>query len=344
MQDFTIITAVYNTALFLDEAIESVIGQTIGIDHIQLILVNDASTDDSLTICRKWEKLYPDHIKVIDQATNQGVSAVRNTGMKAAVGKYVSFMDSDDKLTANVCEEVNRFFKLHASEDCDVVALPIIYFDGEKGAHPLNDKFAKGSRVIDLDKEYYFAQNFISSTFIKAEALEGHQFDQRMPFSEDLKMVQEVMMRTHKLGVIADASYLYRKRSAGQQSAMQTKLSNRIWYVPTLKNGLLSLANQAQTAEGKVPQYLQFLFMYELQWRFKEKHLTCPALDSQEKEEFYHIVRSLLNCVDDDIITMQKYISADTKAYAKLLKRGLPVTLLNFFRATRLLKVMKYLV
>lgn len=340
-KDFSIITAVYNTAEFIDEAIESVINQTVGIDRIQLILVNDASTDNSLEICRKWEEKYKQDILVIDQGKNQGVSAARNTGIKYAVGKFVSFLDSDDKYAPNVCEKVEQFFNSYASEGVDIVALPIIFFDGQTGPHPLNNKFSAGTRVIDLDQEWEVAQNFVSSTFVKSEILSNHMFDQRMPLSEDLKFVQEIILRTHKLGVIKETEYFYRRRSTGEQSAIQTKNAKRVWYVPTLKNGLSELVDMAISQNGAVPKYLQYLITYELQWRIAKYNLVeCPDMSLAERKEYYSLLKKLLEKVEDDVIMVQKYISKDIKTYAKLLKRGWSVELLFWCRKTRLIKLL----
>lgn len=341
---FSIITAVYNTAEFLDDAIQSVINQTVGIECIQLILVNDASTDNSLDICNKWAKRFDQDILVINQEVNQGVSAARNAGIKHAIGKYVSFLDSDDKYAPDVCEKVEHFFVNNEKEDVDIVALPIIFFDGETGPHLLNNKFAKGTRVINLDKEWNCAQNFVSSTFVRAEVLAKHMFDQRMPLSEDLKFVQEIILRTHKLGVISDTEYLYRRRTTGQQSAIQTKETKRIWYTPTLKNGLMELADMAIKQGGSVPKYLQFLIMYELQWRISKYQLVgCPDMTRSERKEYYSILQQLLSHVENDVIMVQQYISKDIKTYAKLLKQGWTVDILFWCRKTRLIKLLNHI-
>lgn len=341
---FSIITAVYNTAEFLDDAIQSVINQTVGIECIQLILVNDASTDNSLDICNKWAKRFDQDILVINQEVNQGVSAARNAGIKHAIGKYVSFLDSDDKYAPDVCEKVEQFFVNNEKEDVDIVALPIIFFDGETGPHLLNNKFTNGTRVINLDKEWNCAQNFVSSTFVRAEVLAKHMFDQRMPLSEDLKFVQEIILRTHKLGVISDTEYLYRRRTTGQQSAIQTKETKRIWYTPTLKNGLMELADMAIKQGGSVPKYLQFLIMYELQWRISKYQLVgCPDMSRSERKEYYSILQQLLSHVENDVIMVQQYISKDIKTYAKLLKQGWTVDILFWCRKTRLIKLLNHI-
>lgn len=341
MIDFSIVTAVYNTAEFIDEAIQSVVDQSVGIDRIQLILVNDASTDSSLELCLKWQQLYPGHITVVNQPSNQGVSAARNAGMRLIEGRYVNFMDSDDKLAPDVCEKVERFFDQHRDDPVDVVAFPIIFFDAGSGSHPLNDKFEKGTRIIDFDHEWYYTQNFVNSIFVRTEALQGLLFDQRMPLSEDLKFVQEILLRTHRLGVISDTQYLYRRRSTGQQSAIQGKDSRRVWYIPTLQNGLLYLAEKARTPDGTVPRFMQYLMMYELQWRLKQRKVECLDMTPAECHEYYNLIRRLLKDIDDDVIMCQRFLAPDTKTYAKLMKRGWPLAVLNFCRTTRLLKILR---
>ena len=88
----SVVIPIYNISLYLEEAINSVINQTIGFNNIELILVNDGSTDNSEKICLKYLKKYPDNVKYIKQ-NNAGVSNARNNGMKIATGKYINFFD-----------------------------------------------------------------------------------------------------------------------------------------------------------------------------------------------------------------------------------------------------------
>ena len=102
--------AVYNTADYLSESIDSIINQTIGFENIELILVDDGSSDSSKDICLSYHEKYPHNIKYIYQE-NQGQAVARNNGMKAAKGKYLNFLDSDDKLELNALELVYDFFE-----------------------------------------------------------------------------------------------------------------------------------------------------------------------------------------------------------------------------------------
>lgn len=127
---FSLIMAVYNVELYLKEAIESVIAQSIGIDRIQLILVDDGSPDNSGAICDAYAARYPDNIFVIHKE-NGGVSSARNRGLEIAQGQYVNFMDSDDKLSRNACKKAYEFLQTHPNE-VDVVSIPRCSSTGQR--------------------------------------------------------------------------------------------------------------------------------------------------------------------------------------------------------------------
>ncbi len=94
---FSIIISVYNTACYLRECLDSVLQQTISAP-IEVICVNDGSTNDSLAILNEYTEHYISeqmHIRVISQP-NAGLSAARNAGIQVATGEYVLFLDSDD--------------------------------------------------------------------------------------------------------------------------------------------------------------------------------------------------------------------------------------------------------
>lgn len=96
----TIIVPVYNAAAYLERCVKSILQQTYA--HIQLILVNDGSTDDSLAICQRYAK-QDERVVVLDKE-NSGVSDSRNRGIQRAEGVYVQFVDSDDWLVPNATE------------------------------------------------------------------------------------------------------------------------------------------------------------------------------------------------------------------------------------------------
>ena len=91
---FSVVIPVYNVERYLAETLDSVIGQTIGFDKIQVILVNDGSTDNSEEICLSSRDRYPDNI-VYGKKENTDASAARNKGINYIRGKHVNLLESD---------------------------------------------------------------------------------------------------------------------------------------------------------------------------------------------------------------------------------------------------------
>ena len=84
---FSIIMSVYNVEPYIDEAVESVLKQTIGFENnVQIVFVNDGSKDNSGKICQKYQTLYPDNVIYIEQE-NKGLSAARNAGLEVVTGE-----------------------------------------------------------------------------------------------------------------------------------------------------------------------------------------------------------------------------------------------------------------
>lgn len=100
----SIIIPVYNTAKYLHQALDSVINQTYS--NLQIICINDGSTDNSLSILEKYASS-DNRVQIITQK-NAGLSAARNRGLSKVIGNYVMFLDSDDWLDLNTVEMARR--------------------------------------------------------------------------------------------------------------------------------------------------------------------------------------------------------------------------------------------
>jgi len=103
----TIIVPVYNVEQYLDRCIESIVNQTYS--NLEIILVNDGSTDGSSEICSKYQKS-DDRIIVINK-NNSGLSSARNAGLNIAKGKYVGFVDGDDYISEVMYENLYGLIK-----------------------------------------------------------------------------------------------------------------------------------------------------------------------------------------------------------------------------------------
>ena len=99
---FSIVVPVYNVEQYLEQCLESL--QVQDFDNFEIICVNDGSTDRSREILTEWESKIP-QMRVIDRE-NGGLSAARNTGLKAATGNYLVFVDSDDWVESNMLNTI----------------------------------------------------------------------------------------------------------------------------------------------------------------------------------------------------------------------------------------------
>ena len=97
-KDITIIVPIYNSEKYLKKCIDSLVNQTK--KELEIILINDGSTDNSEKIIKEYKD---DRIKYIKNE-NQGIGITRNEGIAKAQGKYLMFIDSDDYLEKNTCE------------------------------------------------------------------------------------------------------------------------------------------------------------------------------------------------------------------------------------------------
>jgi len=112
----SVVVPVHNGAAYLPQCLDSLVSQTL--QEIEIILVNGASTDESLTIVREYERRHPDKVVVIDSEVDLGPGGHRNLGIKAARADYVGFVDADD------WADTTMFAKLHqkaVDTDCDLV-------------------------------------------------------------------------------------------------------------------------------------------------------------------------------------------------------------------------------
>jgi CDP-glycerol glycerophosphotransferase (TagB/SpsB family) len=302
---FSVIMPIYNVEKFLSEAVDSVLHQTIGIENIQIILVNDESPDNSEEICLKYQAEYPDNVVYVKKP-NGGVSSARNYGIQFARGRYIQFLDPDDSVSPNTFENVYAFFEEN-EEEIDLVAIPIFFFEGKKGKHVLNNKFSS-TRILDLEERPDLILTHCCSTFIKNEVMNNFAFDESCRIGEDAKLVNLIIAQKMKYGVVKQARFNYRVRADGT-SAMQNAQKNKDWYNHSLLTFSTDLVNKTTRLDGTVPRFIQYVIMHDLKWKFFVKDISETPLSQSEYEEFVQLIESLLHYMDDDVIMNTKNVS-----------------------------------
>ena len=100
----SIIIPCYNVEKYIAKCIESLVNQTIGLENLELIFVNDASTDATYQILLEYEKKYSEHMMVINLSSNMKQGGARNIGIQYSNADYIGFVDSDDWVELNMYE------------------------------------------------------------------------------------------------------------------------------------------------------------------------------------------------------------------------------------------------
>lgn len=309
---FSVIIPIYNRKKYLPDAIESVLHQSFEMRRVEVILIDDGSTDGSGEICDQYGKKYPDVIRVIHQH-NQGASAARNRGVAEAAGRWLNFLDSDDKLAKNAFREAKKFIKKY-DDQTDVIAFPVWFFGTRHGEHILNYKFNSGSRVVDLEVEWNNPQLFINSSFIRATTAKKVGFNDAVdiPTNEDAREMQRILLEKKKIGFLATTKYWYRRHN---DTLVNRAKSNHKWYIDSLQQFSLYIMKYAEKKCGYIPKFIQNVVMYEFQWRFRQNKLAQTVLSEDELQEYKNLLLEVCDMVDTDVIMAQKQLWREHKAY-----------------------------
>ena len=297
---FSVIMPIYNVEDYIEEAILSLVNQTIGFDKIQLIMINDGSPDNSEAVCLKYKEQYPDNI-VYKKIPNGGVSNARNTAFQYVDAKYITFLDPDDKWELSSFENAYKFFEEHYDE-IDVLASRIKFFEGCNYFHSLDYKFQNGTRIFDLEnkEELFSIQPTAKTTFIKSDALGDIRFDSRLKIGEEFVFINKIMLKKKKLGLICESLYFYRRRNQGDSSS-SNRILDKSFYINSLVYYHMELMKYCEEMYGEVILYVQSMIAYDLFWRIGYDHYL-KVLDEKEQREYFELAKILLGKIDDYIL------------------------------------------
>ena len=316
---FSIVMAIYNVEPFIEEAIDSVINQTIGFrENVQLILVDDGSPDNSGAICDAYKEKYPDNIVVIHKE-NGGLPSAREAGVKEVQGKYIGFMDPDDMYTLNTLELVNEFFDLNY-DNIDLVTIPIRYFGSQEGEHPNNKRFRKGSRIVDLFASPDEVQMSIATSFVKNHNSVSLEFDSRLTVAEDARTVCRILAEKLAYGLVDGCFYEYRIHPS---SILQASRDKKEAYINVVKYFYQWVVNYFIKHEkwGFIPKYAQYMIMYDLRGQVREADIP-KCLTEDEKKEYLDCLYTILWHLDTSIIMQEKSFNIEKKAFLLQKKFG----------------------
>lgn len=222
MQEFriSIIVPIYNTADYLPRCIESIRMQSYR--NTEIILVDDGSTDHSLSICRKYAGM-DKRIQIIEQE-NRGNNAARKAGLMASTGDYVTFVDSDDWIGSRLVERLQAAAE-RCSADMVISNVQMIYADGRKaerknlieaGIYKSPSKAVKNLFYYGRQSDYGIMPFIFAKLYRRNLLMDTmDKIGDQIQYDEDRALVWTCLMQNITAVFIDDMEYYYCQRKDG---------------------------------------------------------------------------------------------------------------------------------
>ena len=316
--DVSVVVPIYNCEQYLEECIKSIRKQDdYDLKKIQVILINDGSTDDSLDICNRLKQEINEFKIDVISGENQGVSAARNKGLKAAKGKYIMFLDADDYISNNTIVNLVDFFNEHYDE-IDLITYPLYYFNNQSKRKNKLDRFENfynGTDVYDLKRDYYLIQPNMS-IMVKNTFENNILFDTKIKFHEDEKYNVDILMNKMKIGYVNEAKYLYRRYEEGVTQAQ----SNPYFCFEDFMYVYEYYISKYTDKNGNLPKYIQATILNDFRWKLAQDKLFPYFYEKEKFDEAMLRIKKVLNYIENDTIIQDKYVDRYHKLYLLKLK------------------------
>ena len=208
MNKVSVIIPIYNSEENLSRCVESVLAQSY--KEIEIICINDGSTDASLNILEEYQK--DDTRLMIVDIENQGVSHARNIGLERSDGKYVVFVDSDDMINVNMIRE------LYYRVECEFADLAVCGYTTYRG-NVIFEKQELKEDILTLEQSVNYLMstgclNMIWNKMYRREKI-ASKFREDMAFGEDLLFNIQYLKSCANVCILKDAFYQYYLSNTG---------------------------------------------------------------------------------------------------------------------------------
>lgn len=296
----TVIVPVYNAEQYLEGCLRSLVEQTIHKSELEVLLVNDGSSDGSEAICRKFTAKCP-WMRLINQE-NGGPSAARNHGIREATGRYLMYLDSDDQLSIDSVRAVRDFFAAHEDE-VDLVTYPIVrHQNGRRMPRHYRYRYVSQTGVYDCNEKPFFAQGTIN-VCVRNLGADNILFEDGRFHHEDETYVTANMERRWKFGYTTEAEYWYNKDN--DSSIMAT--SFHAYYI--FEENTAWFEQLFAAYPDHVPLYLQGLLVNDIEWKLRGDLLFPWHYEGEDFDRAAERLRALMRRVDACMITKHPMMS-----------------------------------
>ena len=205
----SIIIPVYNNSKYLRDCLNSVLKQTL--DNIEIIAIDDCSTDDSFDILKEYQSKYQEKLKIIRNNKNMGVGYTRNLGISLSSGKYIGFVDGDDYINPRMYEDM---YNNGEYNNADIISTGILfvkdnkYLDNDLNFMGRSKGYIYNTR-IDFERLSNLSPSSCSKIF-KRDILNKIRFVEDSMW-EDVAFTYSALFNSNRVLVMNNWDYFYRK-------------------------------------------------------------------------------------------------------------------------------------
>lgn len=315
----SVIIPIYNVEDYLEDTLNNLLNQTF-INNMEVIMVDDGSTDNSRYIIEKYALDY-DNFHAFHKE-NEGPSVARNYGLDRAKGEYVHFLDADDSVVDNGYE---KLYNIAIENDSDIVTAPVIrlkrynIFDGKFYKNSLkkfnqNIYSTKFENYPELIWDLFITNKLYKREFLNKNNLRLIEVDKA--YCDDSPFSLMTYLRADNISISTDIFYYWRVRQRGELSITQKLDEIQTFYDRLYSNNFcLNEINKFQLPEQTLKEFYLKLLNHDLYlhfnkfYKYDEKyHLdlirkTKPILDcipDEYKEEINSFKRIVYKMVEDE--------------------------------------------
>ncbi len=249
----SVIVPVYNVQDYLPECLASLANQVFS-ERYEILLIDDCSTDNSKVICEAFAAANPDHVRLICQHTNGGVSVARNAGISAAAGTYFMFVDADDCMPADALQHL---YEAAIKHQADIV----------KGNNLVFNTTGFRAANYNVKTEKIYRNDAILSVFLQHKEVRGHTWGKlfyrerfahilnppNVTIAEDTLYCAEIFSQAQKLVLINSTVYYYRLRPSGA-TGRKFQTGAYLWWLHSIEGCSHFVANPTQQRHLKALQ------------------------------------------------------------------------------------------
>ena len=288
--EISIVVSVYNVEKYLPRCLDSLINQTF--KEIEIICVNDGSTDGSLAVLRKYAEK-DDRIKVVNQ-TNKGVAGARNRGLVEAVGKYILIFDADDWVDLNLCKKV---YDIAEANNSDIVMFNVAFYDQKKMAitkghffsikHWRNHNDENTLHTFRDCKAIFYGNLSCANKLYRKSFLDdlGVKFIEGTRF-EDHPFHLETMFMARRINILDEQLYYYRQNR--KNSMMTTLLTTKVIYdIFGVVDAIEEMIERRKLWDELKYAFFQFKCEALVHYYMRASIFARPKFYKKMKEEFY---------------------------------------------------------